>query len=160
MNVKDAIKLSIDGGNLVAMGYLADLSEAELFHRPYPGCNHINWQVGHLIKSEHDLMEKAAPGGMRALPADFAEKYTNETSKSDDPRDFCTKVELMQAAAEQRESTLAALAKIEEVQLDDPTGIAFAPTMGELFLMQGSHWLMHAGQWAVVRRQLGRPPLY
>jgi hypothetical protein len=34
MNVKDAIKLSIDTGNMVAMGYLADLSEAELGRPP------------------------------------------------------------------------------------------------------------------------------
>jgi hypothetical protein len=29
-----------------------------------------------------------------------------------------------------------------------------------VFSMQGSHWMMHAGQWAVLRRKLGRPPLF
>ena len=160
MTVKDALKLAIDSGNMVAMGYLGDLTDAELFHRPFPGCNHINWQVGHLIQSEHDLTEKASPGSMKPLPSGFAEKYTPETSRSDDPRDFCSKDELLRAAAEQRASTLAALANIDEAKLDLPTGVEYAPTIGALFSLQGSHWLMHAGQWAVIRRQLGRPPLF
>jgi hypothetical protein len=25
--------------------------------------------------------------------------------------------------------------------------------------MQGSHWMMHAGQWVIVRRNLGKPVL-
>ena len=29
-----------------------------------------------------------------------------------------------------------------------------------MLALAGTHWLMHAGQWAVVRRQLGRPPLF
>ncbi|MBS0262033.1 MAG: hypothetical protein JSS02_08745, partial [Planctomycetes bacterium] len=33
-------------------------------------------------------------------------------------------------------------------------------SVGELISMQGSHWMMHAGQWAVVRRKLGKPPLF
>ena len=32
-----------------------------------------------------------------------------------------------------------------------------APTLGALYLMQGGHWLMHCGQWVIVRRQLGKP---
>jgi hypothetical protein len=32
--------------------------------------------------------------------------------------------------------------------------------VGDVFSMQGGHLLMHAGQWAVVRRKLGRKPLF
>jgi len=27
-------------------------------------------------------------------------------------------------------------------------------------MLHPQHWLMHAGQWAVVRRKLGKPPLF
>ena len=37
---------------------------------------------------------------------------------------------------------------------------AYIPDWGTAFVMQDSHWVMHAGQWAVIRRQLGRPPLF
>ncbi len=56
-----------------------------------------------------------------------------------------------------REASLAALEKVPDAALDQPTGIPYAPTVGALFLMIGNHPLMHAGQFAVVRRKLGKP---
>ena len=160
MTPQDAIKTSIDMAEFVCGGYLADLTDADLMKRPSPGCNHINWQLGHLIAAEHEMMEKVAPGSMPSLPAGFAEKYTKETSTSDDPAKFVKKDELLQVAKAQRAGTLAALAKSTADDLDKPTGIEYAKTVGAMFALQGSHWLMHAGQWVVVRRQTGRPPLF
>ena len=40
----------------------ADLSDADLLVRPAPSANHIAWQLGHLIASERNLVEAAAPG--------------------------------------------------------------------------------------------------
>ena len=37
---------------------------------------------------------------------------------------------------------------------------AYCPTVGSVFTLQGTHWMMHAGQWAIVRRKLGKPPLF
>lgn len=160
MNARDAIKLAIDTGEFVSLAYLEDLSDAELLRRPHPGCNHINWQVGHLIASENKLIEKVAPGSMPALPEGFAEQYSQETASSDDAKNFTTKAELMRTFKAQRAGTLAALAKQAESELDRPTGVDYAPTVGAMFSLQGTHWLMHAGQWAVLRRQLGRKPLF
>ena len=36
----------------------------------------------------------------------------------------------------------------------------FAATVRAMFSGQGMHWMMHAGQWAVVRRKLGRKRLF
>ena len=160
MNAKDAIKLSIDAGSMVTTMYLEDLSDADMLVRPCPGCNHINWQVGHLIVSENHMLGMAAPDAVKPLPPGFAEKYTKETATSDDPKTFCTKAELMAVYKEQREATLAALAKATDADLEKPSGVEWAANAAALFSMQGSHWLMHAGQWAVVRRQLGRKPLF
>jgi hypothetical protein len=160
MNPREAIKLSIDMGDLVAMGYLEDLTDADLFHRPAPKANHINWQLGHLIASTNFHLSKAAPGTEKPLPAGFAEKYTKETAASDDPKDFLTKDELLRVRAEQREAMLAALERQSDADFDKPTGVDYAPTVGAMFSVEGSHWLMHAGQWAVIRRQLGRKPLF
>ena len=128
--------------------------------RPHPGCNHLNWQVGHLILAEHQLIEKVAPGKMPPLPDGFAARYAKESAGSDDASQFLTKDELLTAHRTQRQGTLAALAACSEADLDRPTGVDYAPTVGVMFSMQGSHWLMHAGQWAVARRQLGRPALF
>ncbi len=160
MNTREAIRVSIDMGSLVAMGYLEDLTDAELFHRPGSGCNHINWQVGHLIASENYHLSIAAPGMEAPLPAGFKEKYSAETAACDDPAAFLTKAELLAVHAEQRAAVLAALEKQSDADFDRETGIFYAPTVGAMFSLEGSHWLMHAGQWAVTRRQLGRAPLF
>jgi hypothetical protein len=66
----------------------------------------------------------------------------------------------MQVYQEQRAATLAALEKATDEHLAKETGVEWATTNAALYSMQGSHWLMHAGQWAVVRRMLGRKPLF
>ncbi|QDU37051.1 DinB superfamily protein [Maioricimonas rarisocia] len=160
MNAKDAIRMSIDMGQMVALGYLEDLQDEEMMHRPHPGCNHIKWQLGHLITSEHRMMEQAVPGTMPALPDGFDDRYTKDVASVDDPGRFDSKEELLRVFHEQRSATLEALQTIEDAKLDHETGINYAPTVAAAFELQGSHWLMHAGQWAVIRRQLGREPLY
>src|SRR5262245_8826536 len=147
MNTREAIKLAIDFGDMVSQSYLKDLTDKEMLHRPCPGANHINWQVGHLISAENMMMSKAVPGSMPPLRAGFAEKYTKDTSTSDDPNAFLKKDELLRVYKQQRAATLAALEKTPDEKLDGPSGFDFMPTVGGIFSMQGSHWLMHAGQW-------------
>ena len=36
----------------------------------------------------------------------------------------------------------------------------FGPDVAHLFAFLPSHWTMHAGQWAIIRRKLGKPPLF
>lgn len=160
MNAHEAIRLSIDMGATVTMAYVADLTDEDLLRRPTPGCNHINWQIGHCIRSEHEEINKIAPGSMPPLPAGFTDKYNKETAGVDDLKKLCTKAELIEAYQAQRAGTIAALEKTSAADLDRPTGIEYAPNVGAIFELQGSHWLMHVGQWAVVRRQLGRKPLF
>src|SRR5688572_9386924 len=128
MNAKDVIKMGIDMGKLISMGYLEDLTDQEMFHRPAKGANHINWQLGHLIVSENEMINLATPGSMPALPAGFAEKYTKDTAASDDPAKFYKKAELLKIYEEQRAGTLRALAEFPEGELDKPSGVGYAPT--------------------------------
>ena len=160
MNAKDAIKIGIDMGRMISIGYVEDLTDQELLHRPAKGANHINWQLGHLIQSENEMINIVAPGSMPPLPAGFAEKYNKDTASSDNAASFLKKAELLKVFEEQRAGTLKALEKVSEADLDKPTGVEYAPSVGAMFSMQGTHWVMHAGQWAVVRRQLGRKPLF
>ena len=163
MDARQAIQASIAAGDMIAQSYLGDLSDQDLLVRPVPGCNHIAWQLGHLIGAEHDLVEMVAPGSMPKLPDGWKEKYQKETAKLDDPQAFHKKDEYLRLWKEQRAGTLAALAKMSDSDLDKPAPEpvrSFLKNVGALFSMQGSHAIMHAGQWAVVRRKLGRPPLF
>lgn len=163
MNARDAIKLGIGSADFVTKMYLEDLTDADLLVRPVAGANHIAWQLGHLIASEHGMLEAMYPGSMPPLPEGFKERYTSETSRLDSAGAFHPKSVYLSVYAAQRAGTLAALDKVTDADLDTPAPESlrhFVKTIGEVFNMQGTHWLMHAGQWAVVRRKLGKPPLF
>lgn len=163
MDAKKAIKAMLKSADSVWKGYVEDLKNEELFVRPVPGCNHMGWQLGHLIQSEHEMMSALAPGKMPPLPPGFAGKYTKDTAGIDDPKQFHTKDVYLKAAADQRTAALKVLDALTDADLDKeaPEAVrSYAPKVVDLFNLHGVHWLMHAGQWAVIRRKLGKPPLF
>ncbi len=163
MDSKTAIKMGIDTSAMVCSPYLEDLTDEDMMRRPHSECNHLKWQVGHLIASEHQMINGVCPGAMPELPEGFADRYTKETATSNDPAAFDSKEDLMRVHQEQRQATLAALEKLTDEDLDReaPESMrSYAPNCAAAFSMQGSHWLMHAGQWVIVRREIGKGPIF
>jgi hypothetical protein len=163
MDSRQALKSGINGANHLIDTYLGDLSDADLLVRAIPGTNHIAWQLGHLIQAENYMMEKVCPGSMPKLPEGFKQQHSIETAASDDPKAFLTKAQYLALFKEQRAATLAALAKMSDEDLDKPTPPPLDKMWkraGDVFAMQGTHWVMHAGQWAIIRRKLGHKPLF
>ena len=163
MNVRDAIKLSYATPDMICRGYLNDLQDSDLFIRPAPTANHIAWQLGHLIAAEHMFTSLVCPGVVPPLPAGFAEKHDKKTASSDDPQAFYTKAEYMKLYDQVRAATLKAIDAVPEADFDKPGPEKFRdmfPSVASVFLMQPTHWMMHAGQWVIVRRKLGKPPLF
>lgn len=171
MTPQDAIAAALNQSEFVWKPYLlgmpgpdgqrqGGLNDADLLVRPCAGANHIAWQLGHLISSENGMISEVCPGTMPELPAGFAEQYTRETAGIDDPAAFLTIAEYVALADEQRAGTLAALSAAD-LQAESPEKFRMmSPHVAGIFLLAGSHWLMHAGQWAIVRRQLGHPALF
>jgi len=163
MSLAEHIKVSLELPTYIVNHYLEDLTDADLFVRPAEKMNHIAWQLGHLISSEHFHVTEVFPDSMPALPDGFKERYTKETAASDNPADFHTKAEYIQLMQEQRQGTLNVLAGLNDQQLMQPspeTVQYLGPTVGCVFAGESTHWMMHAGQWAVVRRKLGKAPLF
>lgn len=162
IDIKQAIQANLAASDFLVQGYLADLTDAELLARPCRGANHIAWQLGHLIAAERYLVEQAAPGKMPPLPEGFAERHKKETASLDDAKAFLKKAEYLALAKQVRAAALDVVGSMSEVDFDKPVTKVppFIKTAGELFLFLGPHWTMHAGQWAVTRRALGRPPLF
>ena len=162
MNAKDAIKYSLDSNFEIMKTFLNDLSDADLLVRPVPGANHAAWQIGHLIASEVGLL--AGAGGIPApLPAGFAEKHSKATASIDSPSAFLTKAQYLDLYDKVRAATLASLDKLAEADLDKASAAsiaAYAPTVAIAYLIMGSHIMMHAGQFTVLRRKLGKPVLF
>lgn len=161
MTAKDVIKGSMEMCRSVLNGYLADLIDQDLLIRPVPGANHIAWQLGHLIICENGLGEIGYP--MPALPDGFAACYTKETANSDDPARFHTKAQYLKIMEEQRAAALAHLEAMPEADLDKPSPEevrSYAPTFGAMFNVLGIHDMMHAAQFVIVRRKLGKPAMF
>lgn len=109
------------------------------------------------------MLEACFPGQMPPLPSKFSERYSRDQCAVDDPDRFESKDQLLAIFQEQRASTLQLLQASNNEELDRPSAESlhsYAPNVGAVFLMQDVHWTMHAGQWAVIRRQLGRPALF
>jgi len=160
MNTRDAIKNSMDIGDMVCMSYLSDMTDDDLMQRPHEGCNHLNWQIGHLIAADNDMVGGCLDGVLPDLPDGFREKYDRDQASNNDPAAFHNKEELLALYKTQRDAAKAALENLSDEDLDKPAPEAmqaYAPNVGAAFNMLGAHWLMHAGQWAVVRRQTGKP---
>ena len=161
MNGPQAIQAALKSSQFLLPMYLGDLSDGDLLVRPAPGANHIAWQLGHLINSEVQLVSKHFPGTTYPpLPAGFAERHNKDASKIDPPKGFSSKVEYLDLFNKTREATLANLAKLSDAELDKPTTgdmAKFAPTIGAIFVLVSNHTLMHAGQFTVLRRKLGKP---
>jgi hypothetical protein len=162
MNAKDAIRSATNLSSTVLKSYISDLEDADFMRRPSAGCNHIAWQLGHLIASEVQLLEGAAPGKGIELPAGFAEAHARDKASDDNPADFLSKAAYSDLFDKVRAASLAALDSYPEGDLDKPAPESlrsFCPTMGEVFNLIAIHPLMHAGQFVIVRRQLGKPIL-
>jgi hypothetical protein len=144
--------------------YVSDLSDADLLVRPVPNSNHIAWQLGHLISAETGMCGEAIPGAVKVeLPAGFKEQHGKATAAVDPPKGFLTKAEYLGLFNRVRETTLAALEQMAETDLDKASVgqmAKFAPTLADMLLLQANHTMMHAGQFTVVRRKLGKPILF
>ncbi len=103
MDAKAAIKSNMNLSTMVLKAYIGDLESADLMRRPGEECNHLAWQLGHLISSEVQLLQGLAqsansldPDSVAAgvdLPAGFAEKHSKENITSDDASAFHSKEE-------------------------------------------------------------------
>jgi hypothetical protein len=163
MNARDAVKATFNLPDMLCKSYLDGLSDADLLVRPVPGSNHIAWQLGHLIASDQDFVEGLCPGLASPLPAGFVEKHKKETAESNNPKDFYKKDEYLKFYDQTRAAVLKMVDTVSESDYEKPAPEKFrsyCPTVVSVLMMSSAHWMMHVGQWAVVRRKLGKPPLF
>ena len=159
MNAQDAIRTTLETSSMVLSSYLSDLSDADLMSRPTKGCNHVAWQLGHLIASECMLLDSICPGAAAELPAGFAEAHSKDMCGEEDASKFCTKQEYIDLFEKVHGATLAALEKASADDLDAESPEQFRkmfPTVGHIFVLISTHGMMHAGQLVPVRRNLGK----
>jgi hypothetical protein len=163
MDFKDAVRSTLRISDFLVQGSLADITPQELMLRPAPDANHIAWQLGHCIAAERHLVEAAAPGSMPELPDGFANRHRRDGPVSDNPSDYLAKDDYLRLAKEMREGTLQVLDGFSDADFDKPVTARVPPFVkcaGDCFATIGPHWSLHAGQWVVLRRKLGRQRMF
>lgn len=159
MNAIDVLRSTYSTSRMVLKSYVGDFSDAELMNRPHEDCNHLAWQLGHLIASECLFIEQLSPGSGFALPDGFAEQYTRETQSDNDASHFLSKDEYLDLFDKVQEATFAVLDNTTEAQLDEEGPAMFQPmfaTKGAVWVIVATHNMMHAGQIVPVRRACGK----
>jgi hypothetical protein len=164
MNGIQAIQAALDGTRRTLKWFVDDMTDADLLVRPVPAANHIAWQIGNVIVGDKYLVaEQLSQTAYPELPAGFMELHGPEGAKKDGPEGFLTKAKYLELFDAVRSATIAAVGKLSDADLDRPTVgkiAAWAPTLGRVLQMVSDHTLMHAGQFSVVRRKLGKPVLF
>ena len=164
MNTQQAIHAAAATSDMVLKAYVSDLDDADLFRRPVEGCNHIAWQLGHLITSEYNLLNMLKPGAAPELPEGFAKKHDKETAGDDNQANFCTKQEYLDLYDKFRSASAKAVESVSDEELDAENPMENMrekiPTVGAMFILMASHPMMHVGQFVPVRRAAGKPVLF
>ena len=163
MQAKDAIKLALTSTQGLLGSYLSDLSDQDLLVHPVPAANNIAWQLGHLISSEASMGAMIPGAKYPELPAGLKGQMSSKTAKETPPGGFLKKAEYLDWFNKVRSATIASVDKLSDTDLDKPNSgdmAKWAPTVGALLMLTANHTMMHAGQFSVVRRALGKPVLF
>ena len=159
---KVLLRQAIERSHGMIRMYVEDLSDADLFVRSVPGSNHMAWQLGHVVGGVHKMLGELGHPAF-ALPEGFLAAHSKAMAACDDPTKFATKTEYLALLDEAKAASLAAVDATAESDFDRPGPQSmreYAPTVGVVLLLLGSHVLMHAGQFVPIRRKLGKPPMF
>jgi len=159
MNAIDVLRSTYSTSLMILKTYVGDLSDTELMKRPHQDCNHLAWQLGHLIASECMLVDQLSPGSAIKLPEGFADQHGKEATADNDASHFLSKDEYLALFDKVQDATFAALSNVAEAELDEPGPEMFQPmfaTKGAVWILVATHTMMHAGQLVPVRRACGK----
>tara|TARA_R110002072_G_scaffold42064_21_gene119118 strand:- start:441926 stop:442417 length:492 start_codon:yes stop_codon:yes gene_type:complete len=159
MNAIDVLRSTYMTSRMVLKSYAGDFSDGELMRRAHPECNHLAWQLGHLIAAECMFVEQLSAGNAYVLPEGFAAQYDRSTQGDDDASHFLGTAGYMELLDKVQDATFAALEQTTEAELDEAAPAmyqAMFPTKGAVWVLVATHNMMHAGQFVAVRRACGK----
>ena len=163
MTASEVVIASLESTLATLEMFVADFTDAELLVRPVPGANHAAWQLGNIICGEPYFVTAEFPEvTFPELPAGFLELHGSKGADVDTSAGFLTKDGYLKLLREYRTITMATVRKLTDADLGRPSCEAMqwaGPTLAHVFLFDANHTLMHAGQFSVIRRKLGKPIL-
>lgn len=162
MKATDFVKLSLENSKGWLFGLLDDIKDAPLTQPTANGGNHPLWVIGHLARSESDLLDGFILGKPNRFPE--LENCAAGSTPSTNADDYPSMDELIAKMEEIRSATLAHLETLSDDDLDQKSHAPeeFGPffgTVGACFAAMSGHVSFHCGQVADARRAAGRKAL-
>ena len=144
---------------------LADLQPQDWFAMP-GGVTHIAWQVGHLAMAQYrlglDRIRGEHPADGKLISLAMLTIFGRDSTPYADSRKYPPLDEIRAAFHRTHEAVLVEGARMVDADLDLPPHKPhrlFHTRLGSL-LWCSRHEMVHAGQIALLRRMIGRKPLW
>ncbi len=163
MKTTDFIRHCLASSKRWALGLITDMKDAPLTQPTANGGNHPLWILGHLIRSESDLLDGFVLGQPNRFP-EWEGVFSMGSAPSTDAGKYPSMDELLAKFEEMRAATLAHLDTLSDDDLDQPSHAPeefreYFGTVGACYAAMCSHVSFHTGQVAVARKAAGREPL-
>ena len=145
--------------------FLAGLTPDEWFWCPAQFTTHVAWQVGHLAVAQYNLCVRRVRGRTEAdeafMPEAFVDRFKLGSQPAAGAENNPPLEEIRRVFDAVHQRSLAELAERTDEELDvpaDPPHPAFQTKLGGVQYAP-LHEMVHAGQIAMLRRLMGKPPL-
>ena len=155
----------IEAARTSSLQRLADLREDEWFVMP-GGISHIAWQAGHLAFAEYRMCVVRIRGegedDAAILPPEYFTLFGAATTAVADPSKYPTPGELIARLQIVHTAAMECCRDLTDADLDTPCQKPhplFNTKLGSL-LWCSRHEMMHAGQIGLLRRLLGKKPMW
>jgi uncharacterized damage-inducible protein DinB len=145
---------------------LSGTSPDDWFRMPHEGVSHIAWQVGHLAFAEYSLALKRIRGkraeDAQLLPPAFVEKFGRGSLPQPDPRAYPSTAEIRGVFDALHQHVVDEISALDDAVFDEAVTDPHPhfSTKGGALVWCAEHEMMHAGQIGLLRRLLGKPPLW
>jgi hypothetical protein len=168
MSTTSRLELAIDhlrSSRIFTKRFLADLTDADWFWTPSQYTTHLAWQIGHIATAQYGLCLRRVRGRTKedeSLISDaYIEAFTIGSKPVADPKQYPTLDEIKQVLGAVLDRSVSELSNLSDAELDVPLEQphpVFKTKLGAVeFAPQ--HEMVHAGQIAMLRRLMGKPPL-
>lgn len=145
---------------------LDDIPDSEWFVMP-GGVTHVAWQVGHLASAELRLclirVRGPQPIDEELFPLAVRQYFMKDDTPRADPAVYPSPAELRAILNRLREQVLAEVPTYTEAMLAEPLEgppHRLCQTKGDCLAWAPRHELIHAGQIGLLRRLLGKKPVW
>lgn len=164
MNVIELLVNRLETARGWTCSLLEDIEASEWFHAPAPGLQHVAWQIGHLASSQVTLIHGRCFDKTPSdhIPARFRELFGKGSRPVADPSAYPAPTDIRRVFDRIHSEALELVKSISVDELERPASGDPHPmfiTKGQCIAMVAMHESFHAGQIALTRRILGKPPL-